>query len=112
MPVGDHIVVFSGFRGVNSNWYRNLRANPRVEVRVGRRRIQATATVVDDPDRRVELMRQMAARSSRCGPPRPVRPLLKLTRLFDYEGEISMALAAGAALPVVEITTQTTGTGR
>jgi hypothetical protein len=29
--------------------------------------------------------------------------LLKLTRVFDYEGEIRMAVAAGPALPVIEI---------
>jgi hypothetical protein len=32
-----------------------------------------------------------------------VRPLLKLAGVFDYEGDIRMAVAAGAALPVVEI---------
>ena len=48
-------------------------------------------------------MLQMQAQSSRCGPPRPLRPLLKLAGVFDYEGEISMGVAAGAALPVVEI---------
>jgi hypothetical protein len=33
-----------------------------------------------------------------------VRPLLKLTRAFDYQGEIDMALRAGGTLPVIEIT--------
>src|SRR5216683_1460389 len=28
MPVDDHFVVFSGW-GVGSNWFRNIRANPR-----------------------------------------------------------------------------------
>ena len=102
MPVGDHFVVFSGW-GVGSNWFRNIRVNPEVTVRVGRRSMRATARVVDDPERRRELMRQMQARSSRCGPPQPMRPLLKLTRLFDYQGEIDMAVAAGTTLPVVEI---------
>jgi deazaflavin-dependent oxidoreductase (nitroreductase family) len=102
MPVGDHLVVFSGW-GVGSNWYRNIRADPRVEVTVGRRRMPATARLVEDPEQRRELMRQMAARSSGCGPPKPVRPLLKVTGAFDYEGEIAMGLAAGGTLPVVEI---------
>jgi len=102
MPVGDHFVVFSGW-GITSNWYRNIRANPEVTVTVGRRRMRATAHVVDDPERRRALMRQMAARSSGCGPPRLMRPLLKLTGLFDYQGEIDMGIAAGASLPAVEI---------
>jgi deazaflavin-dependent oxidoreductase (nitroreductase family) len=102
MPLDDHYVVFSGW-GVTSNWYRNLRANPEVSIKVGRKQMRATAQVVEDPRRRRELMLQMQARSSGCGPPRPLRPLLKLTGVFDYQGEIDMAVAAGGALPVVEI---------
>jgi deazaflavin-dependent oxidoreductase (nitroreductase family) len=103
MPIQDgRYVVFSGW-GVGSNWYRNVRADPRVRVKVGQREFSATAKVVEDPDQRIQLMRQMAARSSGCGPPKPVRPLLKLTGAFDYQGEIDMALRAGATLPVVEI---------
>ena len=62
-----------------------------------------TARVVEDPERRRQLMLQMKARSSGCGPPGPMRPLLKLTRIFDYQGEIDMAVAAGGTFPVVEI---------
>jgi len=103
MPLPDgHFIVFSGW-GVTSNWYRNLRAEPRVRIKVGRRQTWATASVVEDAQRRVELMRQMAARSGACGPPRAIRPLLKLTGVFDYQGEIDTAVHAGAALPVVEI---------
>jgi hypothetical protein len=32
-----------------------------------------------------------------------MRPLLKLTGVFDYQGEIDMAVAAGGTLPVVEL---------
>ena len=102
MPMDDHFVVFSGW-GINSNWYRNVRANPEVTITVGRRRTRATARVVEDPARRRELMLQMQARSAGCGPPRPMRPLLKLTGAFDYDGEINMAVAAGGSLPVIEI---------
>src|SRR4029077_1615444 len=76
MPVGDHFVVFSGW-GVTSNWYRNLAANPEVTITVGRRRMRALARLVEDPERRRELMLRMQARSGGCGPPRSVRPLLK-----------------------------------
>jgi deazaflavin-dependent oxidoreductase (nitroreductase family) len=104
MPLPNgHLVIFSGW-GVASAWYRNVLADPRVRVKVGRRQAAATATLVEDPQRRIALMQQMAARSSGCGPPKPVRPLLKLTRVFDYDGEIAQALRAGASLPVVEIT--------
>jgi deazaflavin-dependent oxidoreductase (nitroreductase family) len=103
MPVGNRLVVFSGW-GTASSWYHNVRANPNVRIQVGRRRMRATAHLVEDPDRRAELTRRMRARSGGCGPPPPVRPLLKLTRIFDYEGELDMAVAAGATLPVIEIT--------
>ena len=102
MPVGDHFVVFSGW-GVGSNWFQNIRANAEVSVKIGQQQMRATARVVEDPERRRELMRQMQLRSSGCGPPRSMRPVLKLTHLFDYQGEIDMAVAAGGSLPVVEI---------
>ena len=102
MPVGDHFVVFSGW-GVKSSWYRNVEANPEMMITLGRRRMRATARLVEDPARRIELMRQMQARSSSCGPPMLLRPLLKLSGAFDYDGEIKMAIAAGESLPVVEI---------
>ncbi len=102
LALDDHYVVFSGW-GVRSNWYRNLRAHPEVVIQVGRRRLRATARLVDDPARRRELMRLMRDRSARCGPPRFVRPLLRLTRLFDYDQEIALAVEQGEALPVVEL---------
>jgi deazaflavin-dependent oxidoreductase (nitroreductase family) len=102
MPVDNHYVVFSGW-GVGSNWYRNVLVNPQVTIKVGRGVMRATARVVEDPSRRVALMRQMQTRSAGCGPPKPIRPLLKLTGVFDYQGEIDTAAAAGATLPVVEI---------
>jgi deazaflavin-dependent oxidoreductase (nitroreductase family) len=102
MPLNDRLVVFSGW-GRMSNWYRNVLANPEVEVQVGRKRMRATARLVPDPERRRQLMLQMQQRSRSCGPPRPMRPLLKLLKVFDYEGEITLAVAQGGDLPVVEI---------
>ena len=102
IPVGDRYIVFSGW-GVGSSWYHNVRANPEVLIQVGRRQMHGTAYLVEDPDQRAAYMRLMSARSSGCGPPRPIRPLLKLTGIFDYQGEIDMALAAGGSLPVIEI---------
>ncbi|HLZ28807.1 MAG TPA: nitroreductase family deazaflavin-dependent oxidoreductase [Chloroflexota bacterium] len=103
MPVDNHFIVFSGW-GVNSNWYRNVRANPEVTITVGRRRMRALARLVEDPEQRRALMLRQQARSGRCGPPKPVRPVLKFLRMFDYDGEITMGVAAGTTLPVIEIT--------
>jgi deazaflavin-dependent oxidoreductase (nitroreductase family) len=102
MPLGDHMVIFSGW-GIQSDWYKNLLAHPEVALQVGRRTIAARAVLVADPDRRRELMRQMRARSSQCGPPEPLRTLLRLTGIFDYQGELDLAVAQGDALPVIEL---------
>ena len=103
MPLEDgHLVVFSGW-GVGSDWYANVRADSRVRVKVGRQAVSGTARLVEEPSRRHELMLRMQRRSSGCGPPKPVRPVLKATGAFDYDGEIAMAVRAGGALPVVEI---------
>jgi deazaflavin-dependent oxidoreductase (nitroreductase family) len=102
MPLGDHFIVFSGW-GIRSNWYRNVLANPDVTVKVGNRTLRATAVPVADPQRRQELMRQMRGRAEQCGPPQPIRGVLQKTGIFDYEGELDLALAQGGALPVVEL---------
>jgi len=102
MPLGDHYIVFSGW-GVRSDWYRNLLANPAVTLQVGKRTLRATAVPVADPERRRELMRQMRARAGQCGPPQPIRALLQKAGIFDYEGELDLAIAQGGALPVVEL---------
>lgn len=102
MPQGDHYVIFSGW-GVRSDWYRNLLANPGVTIQVGNRTLRAKAVPVADPERRRDLMRQMRTRAGQCGPPNPIRAILKRTGIFDYEGELDLALRQGGALPVVEL---------
>ncbi len=100
LPTDEGIVIFSGF-GIESNWYRNVLAEPRVTVQIGRKTFEATASVVGDPARRKELMLEMQARSDSCGPPTFVRPLMRLTRTFDYDAEIRLAVDNAEALPVV-----------
>ncbi len=102
MPHGDNFIVFSGW-GVRSDWYKNLLANPEVTIRVGGKTMKATARPVADPARRSRLMQEMRKRSGKCGPPEPMRTVLRVTNVFDYEGELDMALEQGGALPVVEL---------
>lgn len=101
MRLGNHYISFSGW-GVSSNWYRNVVANPDVTLQVGRRRIRATARPVLDPDRRQELMLRMQEQSKTCGPPQYIRPLMRLTKTFNYDREIAMAVEHARELPVVE----------
>jgi deazaflavin-dependent oxidoreductase (nitroreductase family) len=102
MPLDDHYIIFSGY-GIESNWYQNVQANPEVQIQVGRQKMRATATVVADPQRRRELMLRMRDRSRICGPPMYMRPLLRLTRAFDYDAELQMAVDQAEKLPVVEL---------
>jgi deazaflavin-dependent oxidoreductase (nitroreductase family) len=102
MAMKDHFVVFSGW-GIQSDWYRNLLVNPAVTIQVGRRTLDATAIPVADQSRRRELMHQMRSRANKCGPPEPVRTLLRRTGVFDYEGELDLAVAQQGALPVIEL---------
>lgn len=102
MPLDGSFIIFSGW-GVNSNWYRNLRANPEVVIQVGQKRLRATARPIEDPVRRRELMLMMRRQSAHAGPPKFMRPMLRLTRLFDYDREIRMAVEHAEELPVIEL---------
>lgn len=48
--VGGDIYIGSAM-GRNSDWFRNIQADPCVEVRAGKRKFQGTAEVVTDPRR-------------------------------------------------------------
>ena len=51
---GDRIFVIASKGGAptNPDWYRNLRANPRVTVEIGPERFEANATVAKGAERR------------------------------------------------------------
>ena len=43
-------------RGTKSDWVRNIRSNPHVEVRVGAKYFQGTAVVITDPSKFADFM--------------------------------------------------------
>jgi len=45
----DGIIYVGSARGVKADWYRNLAANPNVEVTVGSRRFRGCADLITDP---------------------------------------------------------------
>jgi deazaflavin-dependent oxidoreductase (nitroreductase family) len=59
---GERYLVIASKRGgpTNPDWYYNLLANPEVTMEVGNERIQAQATVSEEPER-TRLYDQMAA---------------------------------------------------
>ena len=46
----DGIIYVGSARGVKADWYRNLVANPNVEVTVGSRRFRGYAELITDPN--------------------------------------------------------------
>ncbi len=102
MGIDSDYVVFSGF-GIDSNWYRNLLADPHATIRIGPATMPVTAAVVPDPFERQRLMLLMQKQSSQCGPPARLRPLLSALRAFDYDAEIAMAVENATILPVVKL---------
>lgn len=78
-PAPDVVVLASGF-GASSQWYRNLRADPRARVSVGRRyRVPARAELLD-PAESAERLRVYAARH-----PRDWQALLAMMRAYTGE---------------------------
>ncbi len=101
-PLDGRYLVLAGM-GTRSDWYRNLLAQPRVEVRIGARRFAARAEPVLEPARRRMLAPGIAAQWDRFGPPRPLRLLLRRFTHFDYDAELAYALAHAEDLPMVEL---------
>lgn len=60
---GGHFYIIAE-HGERANWVRNIRANPRVHVRVGDRRFEGTARLVAD-EREPELARVVKAQTVR-----------------------------------------------
>ncbi len=61
----DGIFLIASARGAASDWLRNIQADPRVGVRVGRRRFEGRAEVVTDPARIADYLQRQMARSPR-----------------------------------------------
>lgn len=101
MPLDDRYVSFSGW-GVSANWYRNVVANREVTIRVGGKTMKATGHLVLDRNVRIKLMDLKQEQARHCGPPVFMRPLLKLTKAFDFDGEIAMAVEHAGELPIVQ----------
>lgn len=47
----DDVFYIGSMRGLESDWFRNIVANPKVKLRIGRHRLDAVAEPVTDQDR-------------------------------------------------------------
>ena len=62
---GDHTILVASARGPSADWLRNIRANPRVRVRVGRRHFEAIAEATTDGERIADYLESLMARNPR-----------------------------------------------
>jgi deazaflavin-dependent oxidoreductase (nitroreductase family) len=98
---GDVTYVLSGM-GPGSDWLRNLQADPRVQVQVGRRRFAARAETIVDPAEHRRVLCRWAERSLRSGPPPAVQSFLR--RLgFDYAAAVRRHLEEDPPPPIVAL---------
>lgn len=52
----DGIIYVGSARGAKADWYRNLQANPNVEVTLGSRRFKGRADLINDPHQVVDFL--------------------------------------------------------
>lgn len=96
----DVAYVVSGFG--RTDWYRNLVANPRVQVQIGRDCWPGEARPVTDLEERQRARRLFLGEALRQGPPPALRPLIRRLGL-DYEAEVGRFQADDLDLPIVAI---------
>jgi deazaflavin-dependent oxidoreductase (nitroreductase family) len=70
------VIYVASARGVKADWYRNLAANPNVEVTIGSRRIKGRADLITDPGQIADFLELRLKRH-----PRMVGAMLKLEGL-------------------------------
>lgn len=91
------IIVVSGY-GPTSQWYRNIRAHPRVRVTTGGlRAVTGIARPLDHAEARAELDRYRSAH------PRAAAALARALRVPGLAGDDPLPETIGDRLPVVEI---------
>jgi deazaflavin-dependent oxidoreductase (nitroreductase family) len=97
---GETVYVLSGF-GI-TDWYRNLLADPHVEIQIGTHRWPGEARPVTDAGERREARALVLRAGPDQGPPRFLRPLL--ARLgMDYDAEIRSLQEPAMDRPAVAI---------
>ena len=106
ITAGDDLIVGSRVRGKGSDWYLNLLAQPEVTVQIGTRTFGAHAEPVSDPQRRRELVGQLAQiwQHNVQMAPTPVRWLMRRVTGIDYEQYARDDLEHADEMPCVVLT--------
>ena len=97
---GDVVYVISGFG--RTDWFRNLVADPRVQVQIGADRWSGEARPVSDQAEQQRARTLFSEQALGQGPPPALRPLVRRMGL-DYEAEVRRLHDPGLELPIVAI---------
>ena len=102
----DGTFIVGSARGTDSDWYRNIVAEPRVEMRVGRLRLSGVATTCTDSARLAEFLELRLKRH-----PRMVGRILRLhgvpanpttAQLATYASRLAMVTITPSEVQEVE----------
>ena len=93
--------VLSGM-GTHSDWFQNLRANPRVQVQVGNRRFEALAEAIVNPAERRRVLYLWLEHDSRTSRPRAARAVPRRIG-FHHETSIGRRLEEDPPPPIVAL---------
>ncbi|MGH3622860.1 MAG: nitroreductase family deazaflavin-dependent oxidoreductase [Sciscionella sp.] len=91
------VMVIAGM-GPSADWYRNIQANPAVEVVVGRRRFPPAHRVLDDTEA-AAVVRQYERRNRWVLP--VIRPVLSTLLGWHYDGSETARTRLVHQLPIV-----------
>jgi len=81
-PIDGELYCTAGF-GASSDWYRNILANPEVEVWLPRERRRGVVEEISQDPRRIFLLRQVIIASGVVGPLMGINPRTMSDEAFD-----------------------------
>jgi len=93
--IGDQYIVGAG-RGARADWFRNLQADPRVHVQVGRSEFDCIAEPVTDPERVADFLEHRLVRH-----PLMVGLILKAAHHLPMRPDRSQLLELAKSTPIV-----------
>jgi deazaflavin-dependent oxidoreductase (nitroreductase family) len=98
-PAAGEVIVIAGF-GPSCDWYRNIQANPAMEVAVGRRRFEPAHRVLGEAEA-MTVIAEYERRNRWAGP--VIRRLLNRLLGWRYDGTDTSRRRMVRQLPVVAL---------
>jgi deazaflavin-dependent oxidoreductase (nitroreductase family) len=92
----DGLIYLGSARGTQADWFRNIVADPRVELRLKNRRFQALAETVTEPGRICDFLRLRLERH-----PRMMQAMLRMHGIKGTPSQADLERLAGQIAVVV-----------